>query len=711
MPLADKCAESKLIDNEWIRDAEEHAAGMPYTCRDSIMAFIRHSRPLTSNQETEIESIEELRQKILRSIPKEALSDILFGRSVLIAGAGFSLPDDTVDDGVARSLTGAQINQDLVQRLSPSAASSASDLPTASGLYEKEHGQAALHDHITSLCRDYLPVSPRSHHKNVALLSTMRFIITTNWDRLFETAFRSVGTSYRSVLSDQDLSRIDFGGRNLFKLNGDFTLEHQSDGTLNIDSAGWASNPRITKAELEAFGTECPALSEFLKSLSLSHRLIVVGLHPSDDMLQDLLKHIRPRNDVRQPIIVDPSSDVTADLSPDDSIHVQMPANDFFRTVREFVRFDGGRVGRAFANPRRYDPLPKLWASTKSTYAQQLITMFPALRCVEVVDATARSGYSHPVEIRGADVLGSIMADKDKHRLSVSCGSTIRGVIESIPSTDRRFEGVSVWGTTVPMADSSAITSPFALVSLMASQLSSLGVAGHGYQLPETFAYLAASRKVQKHFQQANYERFGVASSTPETGPSHTRTLIQDYLDTACGAHAFLLGVGASGQGATALDVFAEACLRQAILNSRKEARDRLVGGESISEQTARYFREIAKRHQLIGDIMYRFFAQDDHGRVHFVGEEEFIDCINAAEDRVESRIFREFCARLHTHAMSFNPEVLQSVSTDSNREVVLVGAGHIKARAFAALLEKRIGTVLVVDEPLARGIIDRVDR
>lgn len=132
-------------------------------------------------------------------------------RAVLFAGAGISYNAVKVGGLELRNWIGAEIQKDHPNY----------DFTNRS-LEDVCDEFAALHDRprLVDLLADQIPqdVDPLSSH--IAATETFRFIITTNWDLLFEAAYRKIGQRYQILIEESDAPMFNYDQHNLLKIHG-----------------------------------------------------------------------------------------------------------------------------------------------------------------------------------------------------------------------------------------------------------------------------------------------------------------------------------------------------------------------------------------------------------------------------------------------------------------------------------------------------------
>ena len=111
-------------------------------------------------------------------------------------------------------------------------------------------------------------------------MSTFRFIITTNWDLLFEAAYRQIGQRYQILMEEADAPMFNFDQHNLLKIHG------------SID------RPRslvCTTADYEGYPQTHAQLLDRVEDLLYNNTVLFVGHGLRDEHLRRLLNYIRRR--------------------------------------------------------------------------------------------------------------------------------------------------------------------------------------------------------------------------------------------------------------------------------------------------------------------------------------------------------------------------------------------------------------------------------
>ena len=130
---------------------------------------------------------------------------------VLFAGAGISFQTLNVSGQTLRDAIGALIQKDY-----------------ASYNYQDRTFEdvcdeyAALNDQVSLVFKlaELIPRTAPPLESHIAAVQMFKFIITTNWDLLFEAACTITGTYYQILSTNQDAPAFNFDSHNLLKIHG-----------------------------------------------------------------------------------------------------------------------------------------------------------------------------------------------------------------------------------------------------------------------------------------------------------------------------------------------------------------------------------------------------------------------------------------------------------------------------------------------------------
>jgi hypothetical protein len=143
---------------------------------------------------------------------KGALVDAVKNRqAVLFAGAGISWRAIGFGGQFIRDQLGMQIKRDY-----PDYDYHTRSLENVCDEYVVLNDRIALVDRLAA----FIPQDKPPQQSHVAAVKTFRFIITTNWDLLFEAAYRTINQHYTVLSQDLDAPMFNYDQHNLLKING-----------------------------------------------------------------------------------------------------------------------------------------------------------------------------------------------------------------------------------------------------------------------------------------------------------------------------------------------------------------------------------------------------------------------------------------------------------------------------------------------------------
>ncbi|MBK6941527.1 MAG: SIR2 family protein [Planctomycetes bacterium] len=676
--------------------------------RSSFVDFVKRQWSLAPDQVKLIDEVEETRRNLLKTPAlRGVLDDIREGRAILFVGAGFSLPSPP--DAARQGLTGEQVKVALLNDLSFNGKHSDEVLERLRTLslaqvalfYRREFDSPRLNERLLELCLTHFPTLPLRQHKLLATLNCFRFIITTNWDRLIEDGFRahSPNRSNLEVITHPDqLKHLSLTATNLIKVHGD----------LNVEQRRWDREPKVTEDDFLGLEQSEPALYSLLKTLFLSHRIIVTGFYPQDYNLVRLLQFAVSSlpDKARSLTLVNPDPHVSAAMPVQQPDHIKTTAANFLQIVQTYITHVGGNAGLAFRNPLRHVGAPEIWAKQHCDSAKRVLNLFPTLQHVEVVGHRGGNGdqAARAVQSRAASVLAEYV--RFRSSLALSCGTTLHGMVEQLDVNDGAWSHLRIASTTVTMMDEYQRVSPTGLIGIMAERLERWNVKAKSCQLPSRFVHAVHSREITR-FLTASPE---VNEDAQQAACSVGSDILRSYLREAAASDVFCLGVGAVCRNGTALGDYGIACLRETLRASGRLAQP--LRREELLNQGQAFFNQLAQRGAFVGDVLYRFFRQapEEHGEGLAAGPRFFTlpDLLHLLEefrsDGADS-IFLEWVARLWCHSWSIEPEDLIE-ATEKRKPVMLVASGDQKAAAVRDLLRIGIGSVLVIDENLCDELL-----
>jgi hypothetical protein len=162
---------------------------------------------------------------------------------------------------------------------------------------------------------------------HVAAVKAFRFIVTTNWDLLFESAYRKLGQHYQVLASDAEAPNFNYDQHNLLKIHG------SADRPLSLIA---------TSEDYESYPETHPQLLKHLSDLLHNNTVLFVGYAVRDEHVRRLLTHIRRQRGVwaRRAYAVGYFDEVRAKLLDRrniQAIHTSAPTNVLDSDIEDFV--------------------------------------------------------------------------------------------------------------------------------------------------------------------------------------------------------------------------------------------------------------------------------------------------------------------------------------------------------------------------------------
>jgi len=204
-------------------------------------------------------------------IPNAVDTAVKARQAVLFAGAGISVGALGVRGVDVRDAIGGQIAKDYpgydVERRS------VEDVCD-------EH--VAINDRITLVneLAALIPKDAKATAGHVAAVEAFRFIVTTNWDLLFEAAYRDVGQGYQVLAAEDDAPNFNYDQHNLLKIHGSV------DRPLSLIA---------TTDDYEGYADTRPRLLDRVADLLHNNLVLFVGYGLRDEHVRRLLNTIRRR--------------------------------------------------------------------------------------------------------------------------------------------------------------------------------------------------------------------------------------------------------------------------------------------------------------------------------------------------------------------------------------------------------------------------------
>ncbi|MEK7755574.1 MAG: SIR2 family protein [Planctomycetota bacterium] len=204
-------------------------------------------------------------------IPVGLIDAVRQRRAVLLAGAGISYNAVKVGGLELRNWIGAEIQKD-----DPKYDFQSRSLENVCDEYELLHDRPTLVD----LLAGQIPQNVEPLPSHIAAVQAFRFIVTTNWDILFEAAYRKIGQRYQILMEEADAPMFNYDQHNLLKIHG------------SID------RPRslvCTTDDYEGYADTHPQLLDRVGDLLYNNTVLFVGHGLRDEHLRRLLYQIRRR--------------------------------------------------------------------------------------------------------------------------------------------------------------------------------------------------------------------------------------------------------------------------------------------------------------------------------------------------------------------------------------------------------------------------------
>jgi hypothetical protein len=144
-------------------------------------------------------------------IPNALINAVRGRQAVLFAGAGLSIDTIGVSAVDVRDAIGAQIANDY-----PGYDCSTRSIEDVCDEYVAINDRLGLVNQLAAL----IPKNAAPSEGHVAAVDSFRFIVTTNWDLLFEAAYRQIGQDYQVLAGEDDAPNFSFDQHNLLKIHG-----------------------------------------------------------------------------------------------------------------------------------------------------------------------------------------------------------------------------------------------------------------------------------------------------------------------------------------------------------------------------------------------------------------------------------------------------------------------------------------------------------
>jgi hypothetical protein len=204
-------------------------------------------------------------------IPNALVDAVKQRQAVLFAGAGMSYPALGVLGRHVRDAIGNEIKKDH-----PDYDPAERSFEDVCDEYVALNDRQGLVNRLASLIDQNAFPTPG----HIAAVKAFRFIVTTNWDLLFEAAYRQVGQHYQVLATNADAPNFNFDQHNLLKIHG------SADRPLTLVA---------TSEDYESYSDTHRDLLDRLSELLHNNTILFVGYALRDEHLRRLLTHIRKR--------------------------------------------------------------------------------------------------------------------------------------------------------------------------------------------------------------------------------------------------------------------------------------------------------------------------------------------------------------------------------------------------------------------------------
>jgi NAD-dependent SIR2 family protein deacetylase len=201
---------------------------------------------------------------------KAALVDAVRNRqAVLFAGAGVSWKAIGFGGLKIRDQLGARIKRDY-----PSYDYDQRSLEDVCDEYCVLNDRIDLVDRLAEL----IPQNKNPQESHVAAVKAFRFIVTTNWDLLFEAAYRKINQHYQVLSQDADAPMFNYDQHNLLKIHG------SADRPISLVA---------TTDDYENYAQTHARLLDKVAELLHNNTVLFVGYGLRDEHVRHLLSRIR----------------------------------------------------------------------------------------------------------------------------------------------------------------------------------------------------------------------------------------------------------------------------------------------------------------------------------------------------------------------------------------------------------------------------------
>lgn len=203
---------------------------------------------------------------------KATLVDAVRNRqAVLFAGAGISWKAIGFGGKHVRDQIGIEIKRDF-----PDYDFESRSVEDVCDEYTALNDRVVLVDRLAAL----IPQDKEAQESHVAAVKAFRFIVTTNWDLLFEAAYRKINQKYQVLFTDADVPMFNYDQHNLLKIHG--SVDHPMTLVATTD-------------DYENYPETHARLLDRVAELLYSNTVLFVGYGLKDEHVRHLLSRIRSR--------------------------------------------------------------------------------------------------------------------------------------------------------------------------------------------------------------------------------------------------------------------------------------------------------------------------------------------------------------------------------------------------------------------------------
>jgi len=202
-------------------------------------------------------------------IPQALVEAVKQRQAVLFAGAGMSYPTLGILGRHVRDAIGNDIRKDY-----PDYDPSERSFEDVCDEYVALNDRQGLVNRLAALIDQN--AAPTDGH--LAAVKAFRFVVTTNWDMLFEAAYRKIGQHYQVLSTNADAPNFNFDQHNLLKIHG------SADRPLTLVA---------TSEDYESYPDTHSELLQRTGDLLYNNTVLFVGYAVRDEHVRRLLTQIR----------------------------------------------------------------------------------------------------------------------------------------------------------------------------------------------------------------------------------------------------------------------------------------------------------------------------------------------------------------------------------------------------------------------------------